>query len=109
MPSQVPKKLPEKKFGPFANGVGVAIWINETQTEQGMRLFRSVTIAPRRYFDRETNQWKDAGSYTSADLPGLIYGLQKALAYITDVPLPEMDLPESTDAPPVGSPSEVPF
>lgn len=107
MPQQ-PKKLPEKKFGPFSNGVGVAIWINEAETPNGARLFRSITIAPRRYFDRETNQWKDAAGYTTADLPGLIYGLQKALAYITDVPLPELDLPESAEAPPPPS-GEVPF
>ena len=60
------------------------------------------------YFDRESNQWKDASGYAAADLPGLIYGLQKALAYITDVPLPELDMPESPDAPPPQA-GEVPF
>jgi len=106
-----PKKLPEKKFGPFVGGVGVAIWVNDVQTDHGIRQFRSVTIAPRRYFDRETNQWKDASSYTPADLPGLIYALSRALDYVTDTPLegPEAQDNGGASAPPAPTMGEVPF
>lgn len=36
-----PKNRPEKKIGPFAGGVGVAIWVNEVETENGTRQLRS--------------------------------------------------------------------
>lgn len=49
-------RLPEKKIGPFAGGVGVAIWINTAETPDGTKQFRSITVAPRRYFDKESNQ-----------------------------------------------------
>lgn len=42
-----PQKPPEKKIGPFASGIGVAIWLNEGTAEDGsVRFFRSVTINP---------------------------------------------------------------
>ena len=75
------KEPPERKIGPFANGVGICIWQNQTQTEQGPRTFRTITINPRRYFDRESNQWKDSPSFNPADLPALIYSLQLAAQY----------------------------
>ncbi len=73
-----PAKPPEKKIGPFASGIGVAIWLNETESDDGqIRHFRSVTLNPRRYFDSKSGQWKDASSYQQSDLPGLIFSLQK--------------------------------
>jgi hypothetical protein len=33
---------------------------------------RSITIAPRRYRDRETGEWKDARSFRASDLTALI-------------------------------------
>ena len=36
----VPRR-PEKKFGPFSNGIGLAIWLNRVETDQGPRFFRS--------------------------------------------------------------------
>ena len=37
-----PQKPPEKKIGPFSNGIGVAIWLNEATAEDGsVRHFRS--------------------------------------------------------------------
>lgn len=30
---------PEKKWGPFHEGVGVAVWLNEVQTDAGPRFF----------------------------------------------------------------------
>lgn len=84
-----PARLPERKVGPFAAGVGVAIWLNHVETDQGPRIFRSITINPRRYFDQESQQWKDASSYQPADLPALIFALQRAQAYVFETPLPD--------------------
>lgn len=79
---------PEKKIGPFAGGVGVAVWLNVAETDDGPRQFRSITIAPRRYQDRETGEWKDAGSFNPSDLPALIFALQKAQEFCFVAPLP---------------------
>jgi hypothetical protein len=87
-PPSKPKRQPEKKIGPFANGVGVCIWLNTIETDEGPRQMRSITINPRRYFDRESNAWKDAQSYNPADLPALIFCLQKAQEYVYETPLP---------------------
>ena len=46
-------RQPEKKIGPFAGGVGVAIWMNRAQTDDGPKMFRSITINPRRFYDQE--------------------------------------------------------
>ncbi|MBM3970814.1 MAG: hypothetical protein FJ302_13300 [Planctomycetes bacterium] len=87
-----PQKPPEKKVGPFASGIGVAIWLNETESDDGgIRHFRSVTINPRRYFDQKSSQWKDAASYQQSDLPALIFALQKALEYCYQTPIPGQD------------------
>jgi len=75
-------RRPEKKFGPFAGGTGVAIWMNTVESSEGPRQLRSITIAPRRYFDRESKAWKDASSFRPSDLAGLIFGLQKAQEYV---------------------------
>jgi hypothetical protein len=69
---------PERKWGPFHGGVGVAVWLNRVETDDGPRYYRSVTIAPRRFRDKQTGEWKDAGSLRSTDLPALVLGLEKA-------------------------------
>jgi hypothetical protein len=79
---------PEHKIGPFAGGIGVAIWLNTVDTDEGPKQFRSVTIAPRRYQDRETGAWKDAGSFNPSDLPALIFALQKAQEFVFTKPMP---------------------
>ena len=79
---------PEKKIGPFAAGIGVAIWLNTIETSGGPKQYRSITIAPRRYQDRETGDWKDSGSFNPSDLPALIFALQKAQEYVFTKPLP---------------------
>ena len=33
---------PELKIGPFQGGIGVAVWLNEIQTERGPMMVRSV-------------------------------------------------------------------
>ena len=83
------RQPPEKKIGPFAGGIGVAIWINTVDSDDGPRQFRSITIAPRRYLDRETGEWKDTGSFNPSDLPALIFALQKAQEYVFTTPLQE--------------------
>ena len=82
---------PELNIGPFPGGIGVAVWRNEIKTDAGPRFVRSITIAPRRYRDKESAQWKDASSYRSIDLPAIILALQKAYEYCQTTPLPGHD------------------
>lgn len=87
-PEPRPSRRPEKKIGPFHGGIGVAIWLNTADGDDGPKQFRSITIAPRRYLDRESGEWKDAGSYGPSDLPALIFALQKAQEYVFTTPIP---------------------
>lgn len=85
---QRPARRPEKKIGPFHSGLGLAIWLNTVETERGPRFFRSITIAPRRYRDPKTGEWKDAQSYRPVDLATLTLALEAARQYIASTPLP---------------------
>jgi hypothetical protein len=86
--SRATKAPPEKRIGPFANGVGATIWLNRIETDQGPRQVRSITVNPRRYLDRESNEWKDAPSFNLSDLPALIIALTRAQEYCIETPLP---------------------
>ncbi|MGE0533447.1 MAG: hypothetical protein AB7O68_00630 [Pirellulales bacterium] len=88
-PRSKTKHRPEKKIGPFAGGIGVAIWLNSVTTDDGPREIRSLTITPRRYLDKESGEWRDAGSFRPGDLPALIFALQKAQEYVYTTPLPK--------------------
>jgi hypothetical protein len=88
---QTTQKRPEKKIGPYPGGIGVAIWLNTIETENGPRKLRSITVSPRRYRDSETGEWKDAGSYNPGDLPALIFALQKAQEFCYTVPIPAQE------------------
>ena len=91
-----PAKPPEKKIGPFAGGIGVAIWLNEVEADDGtVRRFRSITLNPRRYLDTKSGQWKDAASYQQSDLPALIFAMQQALAYCFSEPIPGQEEAEA--------------
>lgn len=79
---------PEKKWGPFHGGVGVAVWLNEVQTDAGPRFFRSLTVQPRRYQDKKTGVWKDAKSLRPTDIPALLLALDAAMQFIAHTPLP---------------------
>ncbi|CAN5172077.1 hypothetical protein BH10PLA2_BH10PLA2_28760 [soil metagenome] len=68
--------------------LGVSIWLNTVETDKGPRVYRSVTVAPRRYRDEQTGDWKDAKSYRPLDLSTLILALQAARDYCAKVPLP---------------------
>ena len=94
-----PAKPPEKRIGPFASGIGVAIWLNEVTAEDGtVRRYRSVTLNPRRYFDQKSGQWKDSASYQQADLPSLIFSLQKALEFCYETPIPGQEDAEAVES-----------
>jgi hypothetical protein len=85
-------RYPEKKWGPFHGGVGVAVWLNEVQTSDGPRFFRSVSLQPRRYRDKKTGEWKDAASFRPTDLSALMLGLEAAQSFIAHTPLPGQSL-----------------
>lgn len=95
-PSSNSKQPPEKKIGPFANGVGICIWLNRIETDQGPRLVRSITVNPRRYYDRASDQWKDAAGYNQSDLPALLFALNKAQEYCYEQPIPGQAANDST-------------
>jgi hypothetical protein len=78
---------PEKKFGPFHHGLGVAIWLNVIHTDQGVRYSRSITIDPRRYRNHE-GEWRNASSYRPVDLNVIILALERARDYCRNTPLP---------------------
>jgi hypothetical protein len=85
--AQVPKR-PEKKIGPFHNGLGIAIWLNSVETDQGPRFWRSITLSARRYLDEKTGKWEDASSYRPVDLATLELAIAAARQYIASTPLP---------------------
>ena len=90
-------RYPEKKWGPFAGGTGVAIWLNEFETEAGTRYARTITLSPRRFRDPKTNEWRD-GAYRPVDLAALLLALQAALDFCHSTPLPgEAAEPEEVD------------
>jgi hypothetical protein len=84
----VPPRRPERKWGPFHGGLGIAVWLNEVETEEGQRFFRAITVAPRRYRDKVTGEWKDASSLRPTDLSTLQLALQAAHDFIHSTPLP---------------------
>ena len=73
-----PAHRPEHKIGPFHNGLGVAIWCNTVETDRGPRYFRSISVAPRRYRDPQTGEWKNATSFRPVDLSTLVLALKNA-------------------------------
>ena len=40
-PPRQQRSPPELKIGPFAGGIGVAIWLNTAETDDGPKQFRS--------------------------------------------------------------------
>lgn len=87
--SQPKKNPPEKKITPVPNGVSAVIWLNQVDSDNGPpRVFRSITIETRRYFDRKANEWKSSPSISPTDLPILVYALEQARDYVFSEPLP---------------------
>jgi hypothetical protein len=88
---------PEKKWGPFAGGTGVAVWLNEFETEAGTRYARTITLSPRRFRDPKTNEWRD-GANRPVDQSAMLLALQAALDFCHSTPLPgEAAEPEEVD------------
>src|SRR5712692_4220943 len=92
-------RYPEKKYGPFAGGCGVAVWLNEFETAEGTRFARTITIQPRRYKSKKTGAWEDAKSFRPTDLPALLLGLDAALRFIAETPLPGLPADVEDEAP----------
>lgn len=90
---------PEKKFGPYAAGIGIAVWLNTIQTDDGPRKVRSISISPRRYLDRESGEWRDSTSYRPSDLPALLFALAKAQEYVFTNPIPGEEQNSRRDEP----------
>ncbi len=91
-PASSSRKGPEKKIGPYPGGIGVAIWLNTIETDDGAtRKVRSITVSPRRYFDRKAEEWRDSTSFWPGDLPALIFALQRALEYVSTTSIPGQD------------------
>ncbi len=89
-------RQPERKWGPFPGGMGVAVWLNQAELPEGIRYFRSITIARRRYRDPKTQEWKDSLSLRSTDVPSLMLALQAAHDYIHSTPLPGQALDDDS-------------
>src|SRR6266446_367042 len=80
-------RYPERKWGPFAGGAGVAVWLNEFVVDGVTKYARSITFAPRRFRDRKTDEWRD-GAYRPVDLAALLLAIQAAHDYCLSTPLP---------------------
>jgi hypothetical protein len=81
---------PEKQIGPFQAGIGVNIWLHEAETEHGTRIYRTVTLSPRRIVNLQTGEWEHANGYYLDDLPALIFALQKAQEFVFEKPIPAL-------------------
>jgi hypothetical protein len=81
-------RRPEKKYGPFHGGVGIAVWLNEVQTDSGPKFIRTIQIAPRRYRSKKSGDWEDSSSLRVTDIPSLVLGLAAAHQFCLTTPLP---------------------
>jgi hypothetical protein len=103
-------RYPEKKWGPFHGGVGLAVWLNEVETDNGPKYFRSITVTPRRYRDKKTGEWKDAASLRPTDLPALVLAMEAAVLFCQQTPLPGQPAEEEQlEDPAAVSDGQVPF
>jgi hypothetical protein len=93
------KHQPEKKFGPYPGGIGVAIWLNATETDSGTKQFRSLTISPRRYRDPKSGTWLDSPSFRPADIATLVFVLHQAQEYVLTTPLPGVEQDAEAEEP----------
>lgn len=91
------KRQPEKKFGPYPGGIGVAIWLNTAETDAGTKSFRSFTLSPRRYRDPESGTWRDAPSYRPEDVATLVFALHQTQEFLLTTPLPDAEQETEAD------------
>ena len=92
------KRRPEKQIQ-LSSGVGVAVWRNQIDTDRGEKTVRSITIKPRRYYDQNNDEWRDASGYNPSDLPALIFVLQKAQEFCFETPLESESSDGNEDTP----------
>jgi hypothetical protein len=76
----------DRKYGPFARAISIAIFRNTIETGSGPRDGQSSTINPRRFKDNQTGEWKD-GSFRPTDLPVILLALQSSQQYMAQHPL----------------------
>ena len=103
------KNHPEKKISPVNSGLSVAIWLNTVTTDEGPRRYRTITVAPKRFRDRTTGEWKDSSAYSPSDLPLLIYALEQARDFVFSEPLPGHKEEPGAEAPAKQPEDEVPY
>lgn len=90
------EKKPEKEFA--ARGLKVAVWLNSTETDEGVRHFRAFSISPRRYRDEKSGEWKDAAGYRPVDLATLQFLLRQVEGFLLTTPLPGLaDHPDAAE------------
>jgi hypothetical protein len=80
------KQRPVIKFGPYARGVGTAIWERIVQGHYGPMVQRSISINMPRYQDA-SGDWKTSGSLTLQDAMVLLIALQKAVDFCITAPV----------------------
>jgi len=80
------EKKPEKEFA--TRGLKVAVWLNSTETDEGVRHFRAFSISPRRYRDEKSGEWKDAAGYRPVDVATLQFLLRQVEGFLLTTPLP---------------------
>ncbi len=77
-------KAPVTSFGPYSSGNGnsieVAVWINEIVVEDDRKVNVHAITFSRNY--RDGDGWKKVKSLRPADLPVLVYALNKAQEWI---------------------------
>ena len=77
-------KAPVAKFGPYSSGSGnsieLAIWSNEIVVDGGQKVNVHSISFSRNY--RDNDGWKKVKTMRPADLPVLVYALNKAQEWI---------------------------
>jgi hypothetical protein len=75
-------RKPEWKFG--LGLISAAVWANSVQGPNGeARTLRNLTIQ-RRYLDRQSESWRNSGSFGVADIPVVMRILARAQQYLED-------------------------
>ena len=77
--STSPANQPVKEFR--ARNISLAIWQNEGIRHGQPVTLHSVTLN-KRYYDKETDEWKDSSSFFPDDLPRLRLLLDKAYEHL---------------------------
>ena len=82
-----PKPRPEKTFGPYPDALSITVWLNPITTSEGTKLVRSMTLS-RRYKDQKSGEWKDATSFTLAQLRVIRLAITDVEQFVQSTPVP---------------------